>query len=187
MANKYLPPSGPLAASCISQIRGCKLDQSCTATSPNNSLAGQETFYRAQASIPKAVTGTTTKFSEFYDASILTVGVTTVPETPSTYNNSNDGYITSVYDCNSVVTGENEKIYNFKLNNGNWIEKVEDLSSPNAACRSYTFFNLNAQNYTMYYQDGLNERYQQPVISGTVLINYGGSTNSYTIQRNLTR
>jgi len=39
----------------------------------------------------------------------------------------------------------------------------------------------------MDYQDGLNECYQQPIITGNVQVNYGGACNNYTIQRCLRR
>ena len=194
MANSYLPLSGEsLAASCISKVRGCKLDQSTTPTSSNSSLVDQETFYKTKAALPGSVTGTAVKYSEFYDASVLTVNVRTIPESTSTYGTNNDGIVINTFDCNSVVsgpTGENnelEKVYNSRLNNGAWCETVETIGTVCQACRIHTYSNKSSGIYKMDYQDGLNECYQQPIITGNVQVNYGGACNNYTIQRCLRR
>ena len=194
MANSYLPLSGEsLAASCISKVRGCKLDQSTTPTSSNSSLVDQETFYKTKAALPGSVTGTAVKFSEFYDASVLTISVNAYPETTSTYGTNNDGVIYSCFDCNSVVsgpTGENdelEKVYNSRLNNGPWCETVETIGIVCTSCRLHTYSNKSSGIYKMDYRDGLNECYQQPIITGSVQVNYGGAINQYSIQRCLRR
>lgn len=184
MSNKYLPPSGALAASCISQIRGCKNNQSCTATSPNQSLRGQETFYINQAAIPNNTTGNSTSISEFYDASILTANVTTTPESTSTYNNCNNGSIISTLQCESVVTaGNGDKVYNFKFGTGVWIEKSENISNPNSSCRTATCGNRSSGAYTVSFQDGLNNASKQPVVTGSVVVNYGSGNRTAVIQR----
>lgn len=182
MANSFLPPSGQLNASSINRIRGCKTNQSVTATSANQSLRGQETFFCSQAAIPNNTAGTTTCFSEFYNASVITANVTTNPESKSTYNNCNNGSIAATLQCTSIVTSSNgDKVYNFRLGSGAWVEKSENTSSPNAGSRSQSYTGLNSGAHTVSFQDGLNGGAKQPVRSGSVTVNYGTGSKSYVI------
>ena len=191
MGNQYLPPSGSsISTSCMNIVRKCKLDQTTVTPTSQNSIADSANFYKNQANMPNDTTNAATnhKFSNFNDASIVTGTVVTRSESWSTYGNTNDGAIEVTFNCNSVVTKNNEKVYNFSRSGGTYIEKVENISTPSGACRYYRWGGLTSgNNQTVYIRDGLNNAAGQNPAGGNVTVGYNDTDRVYWIQRFLVR
>jgi len=188
MANKYLPPTGSsISASCMNVVRKCKLDQTTVTPTSVNSIETSTNFYKNQASMPNSTgAATNQKFSNFYDASVVTGHIYARAESWSTYGDNNDGLIAINIDCNSIVTKNNQKVYNFKFETGQWIERIETVSSPDANCRVATSTGYSNGNKVVYIRDGLNSAAGQSIVSATVCVGYNDEDRNYCIQRNIT-
>lgn len=160
--------------------------------SPNNTNCGNKpisinsakSFFKNKASFPNDVAGNEIKLSEFREASVITGNIYTYQETDSTYGDNNNGCLVASLNCNTIVTGsDNRKNYGFKINTGGWTEKSELVSSPNANARKITLTGIDAPaTYTVCMRDGLNPSYTY--IKKTAYVTCAGGNKKYTnIQR----
>tara|TARA_R110000803_G_scaffold157920_2_gene222217 strand:- start:5139 stop:5717 length:579 start_codon:yes stop_codon:yes gene_type:complete len=186
MGNQYLPPSGSsISTSCMNIVRKCKLNQTTVTPTSPNSIADSTNFYKNKANMPNSTgAATNQKFSNFNDASIVSGTVITRSETWSTYADTNDGAIEAYIDCDSIVTKNNEKVYNFSRSSGTYIEKVENINTPNTNCRCYRWGGLSSGiNKIVYIRDGLNHAAGQNPAGGYTTVGYNDNARVYCIQR----
>ena len=186
MSNGYVNVSGEIKSSCISCVRGTNYGQTCKTTS-TMSVNDSKNFYTTKASMPNKPSGSETSLTDFYCSSVTTAYITTVSETWSTYKNNNNGYICASFVCDSIVTKNGKKVYNFNLNGSTWVEKVENTSVPNVTCRTLCRTGLNSGTYTVQLQDGLTSS-TPPVglvdrICKTVTVGYNDNNRIYVAQR----
>lgn len=178
----FIPVSGPIKASCI---RKARQSSNCSGSSDVFSACSCKDFFCTNASMPELGAGTPLNFSEFREASILTVSVKSFNETHSTYGTNNNGQFRVVFNCDSVVTdGSGIKEYAFDLNNdGTFQSQCENTASPNHLCRERYRGSLNGTvTYNFKVQDGLNDACTQ--IRNNIVVTYnGGSREKNNIQQ----
>ena len=123
-------------------------------------------------------------FSDFREASVTTGCIVTVSETYSQYSTNNNGCVRAYLDCNTIVTDSNdEKTYSFCIEGGGFVEKIEDINSPNTNCRCYCRTGINGGSIChVKMRDGLND--DTTVISYSVCVGYNDASRTYNcIQR----
>ena len=180
----FIPISGPVRASDVNRARGVNSCETCTSTSVFG-ISSAATFFSTKASMPElSSTPGVLNFSDFREASVTTGCIVTVSETYSQYSTNNNGCVRAYLDCNTIVTDSNdEKTYSFCIQGGGFVEKIEDINSPNANCRCYFRTGINGGSTChVKMRDGLND--DTTVISYSVYVGYNDASRTYNcIQR----
>jgi hypothetical protein len=181
----FIPLSGPIKASDISRARGVNNCEDCTSTSVFG-ISSAAIFFEQKASMPElSATAGVLNFSDFREASVTTGCIVTISETYSQYSKNNNGRVRAYLDCNTIVTDLNqEKVYSICIQgDSGFVEKIEDVTSPNGACRCRQRTGINGGSTChVKMRDGLND--DTTVISFSVYVGYNDATRYYNcIQR----